>query len=221
MQINNLRLWLITDSILNRADAEKIRGYLGNFFWNNSYAHQHDYAGDLIYRYPRVQYKVINGKSLLIGFNEGSEIVEKTFYNIETINLGKSSKVIINKELESCYYTFAVIPNQIKYSFLTPWLALNEKNYEKYMMLGDWRQRKELLEKILVGNIISVSKSLGYTVDKPIEAGIERFKEVRTTLKGTSMIGFLGTFFVNFEIPDFWGIGKSVSRGFGTIKKIY
>ena len=29
------------------------------------------------------------------------------------------------------------------------------------------------------------------------------------------MLGFLGTFSVNFEIPDYWGIGKSVSRGFG------
>ncbi len=28
---------------------------------------------------------------------------------------------------------------------------------------------------------------------------------------------FLGTFSVNFEIPDYWGIGKSVSRGFGTV----
>ena len=33
-----------------------------------------------------------------------------------------------------------------------------------------------------------------------------------------SMLGFLGTFSVNFDIPDYWGIGKSVSRGFGTIR---
>jgi hypothetical protein len=32
------------------------------------------------------------------------------------------------------------------------------------------------------------------------------------------MLGFLGTFSMNFEIPDYWGIGKSVSRGFGTVK---
>lgn len=36
-------------------------------------------------------------------------------------------------------------------------------------------------------------------------------------LKGTSMLGFLDAFPVNFEIPDYWGIGKSVSRGFGTV----
>ena len=41
-----------------------------------------------------------------------------------------------------------------------------------------------------------------------------------TSLKGTPMLGFLGTFSVNFEIPDYWAIGKSVSRGFGTIKRV-
>ncbi|MBW2005424.1 MAG: hypothetical protein JRI72_12640, partial [Deltaproteobacteria bacterium] len=30
---------------------------------------------------------------------------------------------------------------------------------------------------------------------------------------------FYSAFSVNFEIPDYWGIGKSVSRGFGTVKR--
>ncbi|MEW6109978.1 MAG: CRISPR-associated endonuclease Cas6 [Nitrospirota bacterium] len=38
------------------------------------------------------------------------------------------------------------------------------------------------------------------------------------SLKSTPMPGFLGTFSVNFEIPDCRGIRKSVSRGFGTVK---
>jgi len=63
-----------------------------------------------------------------------------------------------------------------------------------------------------------MSKSLGYTVPEPIKVNIEKIKEIPTKLKGTPMLGFLGTFSVNFEIPDYWGIGKSVSRGFGTIK---
>lgn len=45
-------------------------------------------------------------------------------------------------------------------------------------------------------------------------------KEVKTTLKGTPMMGFIGKFSVNFDIPDYWGIGKSVSRGFGTVKRV-
>jgi hypothetical protein len=42
------------------------------------------------------------------------------------------------------------------------------------------------------------------------------------------MVGFKGAFAVNFELPDYIGLGKSVlsgvegsvSRGFGTIKRI-
>ena len=76
------------------------------------------------------------------------------------------------------------------------------------------------MEKILIGNLISISKSLGYTVPEPIHVTIHNLKEVKTSLKRTPMLGFLGTFSVNFEIPDYWGIGKSVSRGFGTVLKV-
>jgi hypothetical protein len=33
------------------------------------------------------------------------------------------------------------------------------------------------------------------------------------------MTGFKGTFSVNFELPDYIGLGKSASRGFGAIIK--
>ena len=65
-----------------------------------------------------------------------------------------------------------------------------------------------------------MSKGIGYTVSEPIKAEIGRLREVKTSLKGTPMLGFLGTFSVNFNIPDYWGIGKSVSRGFGTVVKV-
>lgn len=105
------------------------------------------------------------------------------------------------------------------YSFITPWLALNEQNYEKYKAIKSWQEKKELLAKILVGNIISMSKGLGYTVPEPIKANIFKLKEISASLKGTPMLGFLGSFTVNFEIPDYFGLGKSVSRGFGTVIK--
>ena len=127
---------------------------------------------------------------------------------------------IIGKHITEGAIILSVTNEPLSYSFLTPWLALNEKNYEKYQRLGSWGKRKELLEKILIGNIISMSKSLGYTVPAPIEARIQHLKEVKTSLKGTPMLGFLGNFSVNFEIPDYWGIGKSVSRGFGTVKRV-
>jgi len=115
---------------------------------------------------------------------------------------------------------FGATSSHISYSFLTPWLALNEKNYAKYLKLKIWKEKKEFLAKILIGNIISMSKSLDYTVAAPIKADMQNIREVKTSLKGLPMIGFLGNFSVNFEIPDYFGLGKSVSRGFGTIEKL-
>ena len=66
---------------------------------------------------------------------------------------------------------------------------------------------------------MSLSKSLGYVVTEQIKIESLNLKETDCFLKGTPMLGFLGTFSVNFEIPDYWGIGKSVSRGFGTVVK--
>lgn len=220
MDIQILKLFIEIDGRLPTSAAEKIRGYLGKLFWDNSYAHQHDSAGSLIYRYPRVQYKTLDGECLLISFDEGREITAKVFNDITSVNIAGDFKEIISKGMENYSSPFGILDKHLHYSFLMPWLALNEKNYDIYRKLKSWTDKKRLLEKVLIGNIISMSKSLGYTVPGPIEAEMHHLKEVTTSLKGTPMLGFLGSFSINFDIPDYWGIGKSVSRGFGTVKRV-
>jgi hypothetical protein len=167
-----------------------------------------------------VQYQIINGTLLIIGIDEGVDSVMHIEPSIEYLDLNGFKYRIVEKKGIEIESDFGVSKKTLHYIFFFPWLALNEKNYQKYQRSGTLSKRKTLLEKILVGNIISMSKSLGYTVPVPIEANIIDLKEVPTTLKGTSMLGFLGSFSINFEIPDYWGIGKSVSRGFGTVKKM-
>lgn len=220
MNVEILQLTIDIDTKLKPCHAERIRGYLGKLFWRSPYAHNHLENGKFFYHYPCVQYKVLGNRCFLIGFNEGSKIIEKTFHDLKTINLDGTVEAILSKTLESYLSSFSITSNKSKYTYLTPWLALNEKNYQEYQRLGTFAKRKKLLERILAGNILSISKSLGYTVPAPIEVKITNLKEVPTRLKGTPMLGFLGTFSVNFDIPDYWGIGKSVSRGFGTIKKV-
>lgn len=217
MKLEILLLKLMVDTNLDKSDSRKLRGYLGNLFRDDPYAHQHNPDGNFIYRYPYIQYKIINGSCLLIGFNEGTGVIKKVFNNLKIINLDGKWEEILRKGLESYSTSFSLSSEQNQYTFLTPWLALNERNYEQYQKSESWAKKKEFLEKILIGNIISMSKGLGYTVPGPIKANILKIREIRTALKGTPMLGFLGTFRVNFEIPDYWGIGKSVSRGFGTV----
>lgn len=199
--------------------SKDLRGAIAKLYPNEILLHQHYEDGTVKYNYPFIQYKYISGKCLIVGIDEGAKVISNLPLIGETVTFFHKEFRIIRKNVSFQEIPYGIINEIISYSFLTPWLALNEKNYEQYQKLGIWAKRKELLEKILVGNIISMSKALNYTVPDPIKAEIIRIKEVKTSLKGIPMLGFLGKFSVNFEIPDYWGIGKSVSRGFGTIVK--
>jgi len=203
---------------LDFENSISLRGFIGRRFLENIFLHNHN-GGSLIYSYPRVQYKIIDSKARIIGLAEGVEVIKNISY-FEKIILGNEDVKVEGIDLSEAQCIFGISEDQQTYSFFTPWLALNEENHKKYLKIIGWQARKEFLANILIGNIISISKSLGYTVPEPIKVSLGKMKEIKTSLKGTPMLGFLGTFSVNFDIPDYWGIGKSVSRGFGTVKRI-
>jgi len=66
---------------------------------------------------------------------------------------------------------------------------------------------------------MAMAKTFQYFVDSKIIINTN-LKETSIKFKGKDVIGFLGTFQVNFNLPYYIGLGKSVSRGFGTIRKI-
>jgi hypothetical protein len=197
--------------------AKDLRGAISHLNRNNVLFHQHVNDEYLVYSYPLIQYKIIEGNGFIVGLHKGAVAVAKMNLLNKQLNLGNTEYMVEQETMSFLATHIGIQDSSRKYKFLSPWLALNEKNYQKYQRSGTLAKRKELLEKILVGNILSMSKSLGYTVPASIEANIIDLKEVPTKLKGTPMLGFLGAFSVNFEIPDYWGIGKSVSRGFGTV----
>ena len=218
MLLKTLTLKLESDKEI-KEDAPQLRGFFAAKFNEYVLLHHHK-AGKFVYSYPLIQYKMLDNIPTIIGINEGTEVLKDIYDGYDSLKLGKHKYKIFQREITTKKQIFEISDSIYEYQFLTPWLALNERNYEKYIKFGTWEKRKILLEKILIGNIISMSKSLGYTVPKPIKANIIKLKEVKASLKGVPMLGFLGNFSMNFEIPDYFGIGKSVSRGFGTIKRV-
>ncbi|WP_186431019.1 CRISPR-associated endonuclease Cas6 [Clostridium sp. BSD9I1] len=195
--------------------SEKIRGYLGNKYIENNLLHNH-VEDKFLYRYPLVQYKVLSQVPIIIGINEGADIVANIGIMDDGLILDGTEYNTFQKKIIKSKLNFECTEDYIRYKFVIPWIALNQKNSEVYKGSNKIDQ-EEILKKILIGNIISISKSLGYTVDKKISCWIN-LKEKEVKLKGIRHIGFLGEFKVNFRIPDYLGIGKSVSKGFGTIK---
>jgi hypothetical protein len=201
---------------LNTRDGVKLRGFFANKYGNEELLHNHS-DERVLYRYPKVQYKVIDGMPLLCGVEEGAKLIKNIGFMTEEICIEGELMEAFQKEIVNNQVEFGIARNYIEYDFLTPWLALNQKNIKLYEDANDM-EREEILKKILVGNLLSMSKGLGYNVEEKIYAWID-LKECSVNFKNVSMKGFKGKFKVNFQLPDYLGLGKSVSRGLGTIKK--
>ncbi len=218
-KINHCILKLKFDRQLNRAVKVKdLRGAIANLYPEKQLLHQHREDGKVDYCYPLVQYKIIDDECLLAGFKEGAEVLANLDLATKTLFLGEHSYTIITKELEFYHVSIGITDALQQYQFVTPWLALNQNNYKEWQALSK-SEKQERLRRTLIGNILSMAKGLGYVVTGEIKAELD-VTGVSAILKGVPMIGFLGKFQVNFNIPDYLGLGKSVSRGFGTVQAV-
>lgn len=186
---------------------------------------------NVVYMYPRIRYWVENGSIAVIGgIEEGVPVIEELAMRLKQVKLrlGRLEMKIVENDLimvESNIGFPIGISKQnqlnLSYSFYSSWLALNEENYDRYQRAAAG-ERRDMLRRILIGNILSMSKGLGYVVTEEIKVSKLDVYPVKqpVLLKGVRMVGFKGTFAVNFELPDYIGLGKSVSRGFGTIRRV-
>ncbi len=221
MNLQTLTLILRTKTPMTD-NPQKLRGYIGNCFKDYPILHHHSDGNRYNYSYPRVQYKIIEGTPIIVGVEEGAEILREISKDIKEIKIDYKDKskiyTILEKQTIEKSQEFGQTDNSIQYSFITPWLALSQKNWDLYRV-STKKNRINLLKRILIGNILSVSKSLEYVVLEDIKVKTN-LTETEVIQKGIKMPAFTGTFITNFLIPDYFGIGRSVSRGFGTVKGV-
>lgn len=220
MKVNLLTIRLKVNSHLKPRVAEKIRGYFGNLYREDSLFHQHAEDGRVLYRYPMIQYKIIKGVPYIIGVGSGAETLRDKFIRWDRLLLEDCYYEILEKNLILRQALICSSPHQISYEFLSPWYALNQINFQKYRNEARPGDRNSLLKRILIGNILSLCKSFDETVRDEIVIEDLNTSECNLMLDDVQLIGFIGRFRANFHIPDLLGLGKAVSRGFGTIIKI-
>ena len=217
MKLKTMLLKMESDQPI-REDSAKLRGFFASKF--NSYLLLHNHLGNnkFLYQYPRIQYKTIDFAKVVLGLEEGVNVLQNIYNQYDKITLDGHSYRIFSKEIILKEEDFGIAPKNIRYKFLTPWFALNEENYQRYKNYN-YSERTDQLRSILIRNIMAIAKTFQYFIDSKIMVNT-KLRETTIKFKGKDVIGFLGTFQVNFDFPDYIGLGKSVSRGFGTIKKI-
>lgn len=101
------------------------------------------------------------------------------------------------------------------------WLALNEENYRRYLELDGLSDRVALLERLLVGNVLSMYKGCDVFIDRPVSIKVQDLSKPRlVSYKSISLMAFDAKFSSNVPLPPYAGLGKHVSVGFGTCYKL-
>jgi hypothetical protein len=216
IQITEYRLRLSRP--LSPGEATQLRGYFGTAFGDEMLLHHHCPDGGLHYDYPRVQFKVIERTARLIGIGEGGALVERLWKEVEEARLGGEVLPVLEATLQRRKEVFGDSADPVGYRFLTPWLGLNQDNHRKYCRARNETERRELLSRVLVGNCLALAKSLGHRVQIRLAVDPLHLRPRACQLKGVPMAAFTGSFSINFHLPAGLGIGKSVSRGFGTVE---
>ena len=206
---------------LTTRDAHKIRGYFGRLFETHSpLLHNHLEGGGHRYAYPLVQYKVLNQVPTLIGLEEGARLLTELFLKIKELSIEGKCFQLTSKHIKSGHTVTGIADELFRYQFQTLWMALNQQNYQRYRQEDEIGQ-KQILQRIAIGNILSFLKGLNIFIAEQERIMIKlELEPKKTRFKDQEMLGFTGHFTTNAILPDYIGLGKAVSRGFGTIKLI-
>lgn len=183
--------------------------------------HNHIDDNKFRYSYPLIQYKRIQGKAAILCINEGvdaiGQFLSKCDFNFQ---IGNRLVHMETDSLKTDKFPLQISDKEYHYH-IQQWLPLNEENFSKYKKIENLDEKIHFLEKILIGNILSMSKGLNQYIDKQIYTKITDIIDTQVIkYKEIKLLSLDIDFKANIYMPEYIGLGKEVSLGLGMITKI-
>lgn len=215
---------LITFNLpLTLSEVPLFRGAVLNAITEGKDVLMHNHLDEgLRYSYPLIQYKSIGGKAAILCIDKG---VDESGSMMQVCN----KQVNIGRDrLHESVHVEHLFPNQTeiqvgeahKYS-IHNWLPLNEKNFEVFNSTESTEGKLSLMEHTLVGNILSMAKGLGIFFDEKIQCKICMVLQCPAAkYKQIGLAVFDVEFLCNVNLPDYIGLGKHASVGYGIVTKL-
>lgn len=183
--------------------------------------HNHEADGDLRYGYPMIQYKIHHHQPMILCIDQGVDEIHH-FFTKKDWSVEISDRVLEMKveRMNMDQITLQVWSHHYHYH-IRDWVALNQENYLIFKGLTSDEQRRQFLEQKLIGNMLSFAKGLDWHVSKSIEVSIiGDIQSKYVKVKGVNVLAFSCKFNANVYFPQFAGLGKNITFGFGVVTKI-
>lgn len=182
--------------------------------------HNHQGESGFHYRYPLIQYKTLRRKACLLCLQEAIESVPLLFQEDMVLRIGSREEPFTVERLDMNHAAVDITEHPAAYR-LRDWQALNQENYRKYLALPDQAARMAMLEKILTGHLLGFAQGIDWHVPTQLKVQVTKLTgNGRRRFKGQSIETFSLQFTANLSLPDFIGLGKGSSIGFGVVSRI-
>ena len=176
-------------------------------------------AGPGLSRYPPILCGQLKHEIRVTGICQGADFLYSLTRETTEIPGGENRCHIDTRDEEIRSEPFGITDEEHEYEFLTPWLALNQQNEKKFYLLQGKPARDAFMQKLLAAQLNTFAKSLEYSHELPI-ACTAHVRFVRERIERQTVMIFKGRFRTNLKIPQYLGIGQSVSQGFGWVQEI-
>ena len=214
---------IIFDQRIRTEDIGLFRGAILTLLPDDPILHNHR-EDAVIYRYPLVQYKCIDGKAAIVGLGDGAELLEKELYVGDELSLKLGRRILqfTVAEKHTSYFNPDIHSAEGFRYKIEGWFPLNQENHITYQETDRLTDRISMLDSRLTTNILAAhKKGMGHILENECIAYITDIDKISTAKhKGIEMLSFDVRIYSNTPLPLYCSLGKGSARGHGIVTPV-
>lgn len=177
-----------------------------------------EYRGQM--RYPRVQVKVLRSQLCIFGLGKGYDVVQSFRQQLKSFQIESRAYKVEGMDTPESELRFNQYSDHfLRYKFITPWVALNQRSLVLYKALLPM-ERISYLNRLLIHNLLFIARDLEYNIGYTVSARVKLQSLTPRVVEEQGSGSFKGYFTCNMILPDYLGLGNGITKGLGTIVQI-
>jgi hypothetical protein len=225
--MKKLRTLAVTfDTQLQPWEIPRFRGAVAHKVGlEHDWFHNHNNAtGGVYQRYPLIQYKIETSKTamrpMLLCIEQGVEEAHHFFSQPDWgMSIGGRQHDMRIHKLNVHQHTLQLWDHTFKYR-IHKWMAFNPDNWAVYNNLRGIAAQYHYMEQVLTSHILSFASGCDWHIEPQFQVVITNLiKEEWVEYNEVKVKAYTLEFECPLSLPDFVGLGKGVSVGFGVVRR--